>query len=274
MSLRFAWLAGAGLFAVVTAAPAFAASPLDLVAPVSEYKLYVSQGVDQLVKDTKAFTDAVKAGDIAKSKALYAPTRVSYEKIEPVAELFSDLDGKIDSRADDHEKKEEDPEFTGFHRIEHALWTKNSTKGVEAVADKLLADVIELQGRIKALAVPPEKMVGGAAVLIEEVAANKISGEEDRYSHTDLWDFNANVDGSAKIVDLLRPMLVKADKPLLDAVDANLAKVKKVLGKYATKDGGFQTYDKLTEADRAALQGPITTLAEDLSKLRGTLGLN
>ena len=76
------------------------------MAPVAEYKLYVSQGVDKLVKDTKAFTDAVKAGDLAKAKALYAPTRFSYEMIEPVAELFSDLDGKIDSRADDHEKAE------------------------------------------------------------------------------------------------------------------------------------------------------------------------
>ena len=54
-------------------------------------------------------------------------------------------------------------------------------------------------------------MVGGAAGLIEEVAASKISGEEDRYSHTDLWDFQANVEGSQKIVDLLRPQLQKAN---------------------------------------------------------------
>lgn len=53
-------------------------------------------------------------------------------------------------------------------------------------------------------------MVGGAAGLIEEVAASKISGEEDRYSHTDLWDFRANVEGSQKIVDLLRPQLQKS----------------------------------------------------------------
>ena len=196
MSLRFAWLAGASLIAAVTAGSARAASPLDLVAPVAEYKLYVSQGVDKLVKDTKVFTDAVKAGDLAKAKALYASTRVSYEMIEPVAELFSDLDGKIDSRADDHEKKEEDPEFTGFHRIEYGLFAKNSTEGLGPFADKLLADVTELQGRIKGLTVPPDKMVGGAAALIEEVAATKVSGEEDRYSHTDLWDFQANVDGA------------------------------------------------------------------------------
>lgn len=273
MSLRFAWLAGASLIATVTAAPSFAASPLDLVAPVSEYKIYVSQGVDKLVKDTKVFTDAVKAGDLAKARALYAPTRVSYEMIEPIAELFSDLDGSIDSRADDHEKAEKDPDFTGFHRIEYGLFAQNSTEGLAPFADKLLADVTELQSRIKGLTVPPDKMVGGAAALIEEVAATKISGEEDRYSHTDLWDFQANVDGAKKIVDLLRPLVAKEDKALAEKIDANFATVDTTLAKYRLKDGGFETYDKLSEADRKALAAMVTTLAEDLSKLRGVLGL-
>lgn len=264
------------LAGLVVSAPVLAATPqaLDLVTPVTRYKIYVSAETKTLVEKTRALTAAIKAGDLAKARALYAPARVSYEHIEPVAELFSDLDGSIDSRADAHENKEADPDFTGFHRLEYLLWAKNTTKGGEVFADKLLADVIDLQGRIKGLAVPPEKMVGGAAALIEEVAANKISGEEDRYSHTDLWDFKANVDGAAKIVDLLRPLLVQADKPLLDIVDGNIGTVHAILGKYATKDGGYQSYDKLTEADRTALQGPITALAEDLSKLRGTLGLN
>jgi iron uptake system EfeUOB component EfeO/EfeM len=75
-------------------------------------------------------------------------------------------------------------------------------------AEQLNSDVLELQKRISELAFPPSKVVGGAAGLIEEVAASKISGEEDRYSHTDLWDFQAN-DGAQKIVDLLRPQLQK-----------------------------------------------------------------
>ena len=44
-----------------------------------------------------------------------------------------------------------------------------------------------------------------------------------------------------------------------------------MLAKYRTADSGFETCDKLTDADRLALQGPVTELAEDLSKLTGTL---
>jgi len=246
---------------------------MDLVGPIAEYKVYVTGEVDALVQRTRALTDAVKAGDLAKAKAAYAPARTYYESIEPIAELFSDLDGSIDSRADDHEKKEADPGFTGFHRIEYGLYAKNSTDGLAPFADRLMADVLDLQTRIKGLTVPPGKMVGGAAALIEEVAASKISGEEDRYSHTDLWDFQANLDGAEKIVDLLRPLTAKADPALSARIDKNFATDDQILAKYKTEGGGFETYDKLTPEDRKALQGPVTMLAEDLAKLRGTLGI-
>jgi iron uptake system component EfeO len=276
INLRWRILLSVAAFGVVTAAGAntLAVSPLDLVQPVADYKVYVSKGVNRLVEDTVKFTTAVKAGDLKQAQELYAPTRFHYEMIEPIAELFSDLDGSIDSRADDHEKKEADNGFTGFHRIEYGLFEKRSTDGLAPVADKLNADVADLQKRIAGLTVPPEKMVGGAAALIEEVGSTKITGEEDRYSHTDLWDFKANVDGASKIVELLRPFTVKADKDLSNKVDANFETVEKILAKYKTANGGYESYDKLTPEDRTALQGPVTTLAEDLSKLRGTLGLN
>ncbi|MDV5356055.1 iron uptake system protein EfeO [Enterobacter asburiae] len=246
---------------------------LSLGEAITAYKAYVVGETAQLVTGTKAFTDAVKAGYIEKAKALYAPTRQHYERIEPIAELFSDLDGSIDAREDDYEQKAADPKFTGFHRLEKALFGDNSVKGMESYADKLNHDVLELQTRINELAFPPSKVVGGAAGLIEEVAASKISGEEDRYSHTDLWDFQANIEGAQKIVDLLRPQLQKENGALLTKVDANFKKVNTILAKYRTKTG-FETYDKLTDADRNALKGPITTLAEDLAQLRGVLGLD
>ncbi|CAM7315390.1 iron uptake system protein EfeO [Citrobacter sedlakii] len=240
---------------------------------ISEYKAYVTAETAQLVSGTKAFTDAVKAGDMNKAKSLYAPTRQHYERIEPIAELFSDLDGSIDAREDDYEQKAADPKFTGFHRLEKALFSDKSNKGMAQYADRLYTDVQDLQKRISELAFPPSKVVGGAAALIEEVAATKISGEEERYSRTDLWDFQANVDGAQKIVNLLRPQLQDANAELLAKVDANFKKVDTILAKYRTPDG-FETYDKLTGADRNALKGPITALAEDLAQLRGVLGLD
>ena len=268
-------IVASALFALAPVAAVQAAvSPLELVGPVAEYKLYVAENAGNLVKDVRAFTDAVKAGDVEKAKSLFAPTRMHYERIEPVAELFSDLDVTIDSRADDHEKAENDPGFIGFHRIEYVLWEKNSTEGLDPIADKLMADVTELQKRLVSLTVPPEKVVGGAAVLMEEVAATKISGEEDRYSHTDLWDFQGNFEGGYKIFELLRD-LIKADDPaFVEKTEANFKTVFDVLKTYRNENGEFQSYEKLSERDRRLLSARVNTLAEDLSTLRGKLGLD
>lgn len=244
-----------------------------LAQPLADYKAYVQAEAKALAEKTAAFVAAVKAGEVEKAKSLFADTRTHYERIEPVAELFNELDPAIDAREDDYKQGPKDPEFTGFHRIEYALWIEQSTDNVKDVADKLEADVKKLQAEIDALTFPPSKVAGGAAVLIEEVAATKISGEEDRYSHTDLSDFQANIEGSQKIIDLFRPMIAEKNQALLDRADANFKQVNDILAKYKTA-GGFETYDKLGEADRKALQAPINALAEDLAQLRGTLGLN
>ena len=248
-------------------------SPMDLVGPLAEYKVYVTKQVDAMVTSTKAFTEAVKAGKLEDAKALYAPAHEHYERIEPIAELFNDLDGSMDSREDDFEKKAEDPAFLGFHRIEKGLFADKSTAGLAPVADKLMADCLDLQKRITDLTITPKSMMGGAADLIEEVASKKISGEEDRYSRTDLVDFQANVDGAQKIVTLLNPLVQKRDPALVTRVKANFGKVDAVLGKYRTAHG-FESYDKLVPEDRNRLKGPVTALAEDLSTLRGTLGID
>ena len=244
-----------------------------LAKPLADYKVYVQNEAAQLVTKTTAFVEAVKAGRTEDAKAMFADVRTHYERIEPIAELFNELDPAIDARADDFKDKEQDPGFGGFHRIEHALWTLNTTKGMEPIADKLLADVQKLKQEIDILTFPPSKVVGGAAVLIEEVANSKISGEEDRYSRTDLSDFQANVEGAQKIIELFRPMIAEKDQALLDKTDANFKQVTDILAKYRTEKG-FQPYDKLSETDRKNLQAPINALAEDLAKLRGILGLN
>ncbi|WP_110642830.1 iron uptake system protein EfeO [Salinicola sp. CPA57] len=273
------WIAAGtlGLLSVTATAQA-AVAPEALVGPVADYKLYVLDNLEQLVTHTEDFTAAIEAGDLAKAKALYAPTRVYYERIEPIAELFADLDVSIDAREDDYEQGVEDPDFTGFHRLEYGLFHDASTDGMKTYAQGLMADVEELDSRVQALTFPPETVVGGAAALMEEVAATKISGEEDRYSRTDLWDFQGNVDGAREIFELFRPLAAQEDADFVARVEDNFDDVEETLADYRLDpddpEAGFESYDEVSDADRRALTGPVTVLAEDLSTLRGLLGLN
>ncbi|MFT3865236.1 MAG: imelysin family protein [Solirubrobacterales bacterium] len=239
---------------------------------MADYKLYVSEKIDKLVTDTNAFTDAVKAGDIDKAKALYARPASSTRRSSRSPNCSATSTAPIDSRADDHEQKEKDPDFTGFHRIEYALFGRTrrrpGPRGRQAVPTSSSS-----RSAIADLTLPPEKVVGGAAVLIEEVASTKISGEEDRYSHTDLWDFQANIDGARKIV-AWSSRWSRRKTGLHQERQRRISPPSTPSWRSTRRPTVIETYDKLSDADRKALAGPVTALAEDLSKLRGTLGLN
>jgi iron uptake system component EfeO len=230
---------------------------------VTRYADYVNAQADELVKRTAAFAAAIKAGDVEQAKSLFAKTREPYETIEPVAESFGDLDPRIDARVND---VAEGDKWTGFHRIERTLWQENTTDGLARYADQLLADVKELQAKAKKLEYQPVQLANGAVTLLDEVSKSKITGEEDRYSHTDLYDFAANVDGSQRAFKLLAPSVVEDDQELVDEINERFAAVDRALLKY--RDGnGYVLYTALDESDKRSLSQVIDALAEPLSQL-------
>lgn len=244
-----------------------------LIHPIQEYKKYVMQEVKKLVLSTKSFITAIKNDNVKLAKKKFASTRKYYERIEVIAELFSDLDTKIDAHENDYEKKDKDPNFRGFHRLEKVLFKYNTTRGIKKYAEYLYYDILTLQKRIEKLIFPPSKVVGGAANLIEEIAFKKISGEENPYSRTDLSDINGNLDGAKKIVNLLSVLISTVNAELLINIDKNFKNIEQILKKYKTNNG-YKKYDTLIFDDFKMLQKFINVLSEDLSLLRGTLGLD
>jgi iron uptake system component EfeO len=239
---------------------------------VADYKTWVVAEVDALVADTSRFTDAVRAGDLAEARQRYAPSRVRWERIEPIAGLVEEIDGKVDARVDDFEGVT-DPAFTGWHRLEYHLWEKRSTAGAKAFADGLDKDIATLKRQVGTLEFPPAAVALGPAELIEEVSEGKITGEEDRYSHTDLWDFDANVDGSEKLFELLTPALQAKDAALVAEIAAGFATVEKSLSEYAKPGGGLASYAAIEADDKTRMQAELADLSEKLARIPGVLGL-
>jgi iron uptake system component EfeO len=227
------------------------------------YARYVTSNTAALLTKTQEFVAAVKANDVAKAKALYPIARTYWERIEPVAEIFGDLDPKIDGR---EEVVEEGMAFTGFHRLEKDLWGSGNVAKDGPIADQLLTDVTEIVAKANAETLSPLQLANGAKELLDEVATGKITGEEDRYSHTDLWDFNANVEGAKGAIAALRPVLEQRDPALVKTLDTEFANVEAALGRY--RDGaGWKLHDQLTQADLKGLSDVINALAEPVSKV-------
>ena len=235
----------------------------DLSQETGAYKKWVEGQIDGLVGDTQKFVDALNAGDVVLAKKLYAPTRMYFERSEPIAESFGDLDPRIDNREADLEKGEK---WTGFHPIEKLLWTKNTTKGSEVLATQLLNDVKELRAKIPTADVTGELMVQGAVDLLNEVSTSKITGEEEIFSRTDLYDFKANIEGAEKIFEILTPKIQAKNPALVTELSEKFKAVNDLLAKHKEVDG-YVSYTKLTKADTKALAEAVNKLGEPLAQM-------
>ncbi|MDX8153693.1 iron uptake system protein EfeO [Patulibacter brassicae] len=239
-----------------------------LAKAVEQYKAYVERETAELVRGVAPFVAALKGGDLQGAKDQFGPLRMHYERIEPIAESFGDLDPQIDARVNDVADR---AQWTGFHRIEQILWTKDTTKGTERYATKLQKDIGALAARVKQVEIQPAQLANGALGLLDEVANSKITGEEDRYSHTDLADFQGNLEGARKAFELLVPALKeRGEGELVTTIQARFADVQEGLDAYRRKTPlGFALYDELTDADRKRFSQQIDALAEPLSLVAG-----
>jgi iron uptake system component EfeO len=280
--------AGSGTDATTSAAAtttaAAAANPL-VDKSATEYQGYAVEQTMELVTVTKTLTDAVRAGDLAAAQAAYAPSRVPWERIEPLAGLVEEIDGKVDARVDDFAGVD-DPEFTGWHRLEYLLFEKNTVEGGAPFADQLDKDIATLNTQMPTLEVAPRDVAVGAAELIEEVSEGKITGEEDRYSKTDLWDFDANLQGSQAAIERLTPSLQESDPALLEKINKGFADLNATLQPLRRGDGWvlFCTENDPYPSPRCngvtvdpatidKLKAQLAGLSENVSQVAGVLKL-
>ncbi|MFJ6852052.1 iron uptake system protein EfeO [Streptomyces sp. NPDC091271] len=250
----------------VTGGKAAARSP-EMDRAVAGYRTYVQAQADETLPKVKVFTDAVAAGDVEAAKKAYAGSRIGWERTEPVAESFGDIDPKVDVREDG---LEDGQKWTGWHRLEKALWQDGKLGAEEkALAPTLHKDLLDWQKRVGRADITPTSMANGAKELLDEVATGKVTGEEERYSHTDLVDFKANVEGAEQSYELLKPIASKNDAALTASLDKQFAALNTLLDKYRTDKASydFTSYDKVGKADRKELSDAVNALAEPLSKL-------
>jgi iron uptake system component EfeO len=239
-----------------------------------EYAAYVRSETRQLLDGTRRFVAAYQAGRDAEARDLYPEARVHWERIEPVAESFGDLDPKMDARQADLSAGQE---WTGWHRLEKDLWPPKNYQPLThqqrvRYADQLLADTVELSHRVQKLDVDAYQIANGAKELMDEVATGKVTGEEEVWSHTDLYDFQANVDGARKAFEVLEPAVQTKDPQLAETIEERFADLQKLLDRYRSDDG-FVSYTELGNAQVRELSDAVNAVAEPLSRLTATVTL-
>ncbi|GGG78389.1 iron uptake system protein EfeO [Corynebacterium pelargi] len=234
-------------------------------AAVNKYTEYVRGQVASLQGVGEEFIAAVEAGNVDEAKRLYPVAREPYERIEPVAESFGDLDARIDLREAD---LEDGDSWSGFHKIEKDLWENNEiTDSTKKDAQQLAKDIEELAQKVdsKDYSLSAEDIAAGAQELLDEVSTSKITGEENVFSHTDLYDFQANVEGSKAAIDSLSPIISETKPELIGEIQAEFGKVQSLLGQLREGDG-FVSYDKVDDAKRKELSSALDALTAKVAQ--------
>ncbi|AWY39332.1 iron uptake system protein EfeO [Pseudomonas putida] len=249
-------------------------SMVAFVGPLSEFRVYLSSQGTALIKAVSALEQAIEAGDLIQAQALYAPARAAYQRIAPAAQRLAELDNAINARADYFEKREQDPAFTGFHRLEYALFQQRNLDGLTPIAQRLLTDVTALKQQLLAQTLPPEQLV---SIIVRNLNTlgdvRASSGEEERYSHSDLNGFAGNLDAARKVVELLRPLLSKSAADLLPKIDSAVTAFDAELNSFKVKDG-YASYDSVTAEQRKRIADKAKALADALDAIDPALGLS
>ncbi|WP_225930729.1 iron uptake system protein EfeO [Pseudomonas siliginis] len=249
-------------------------SMVAFVGPLSEFRVYLAVQSSALIKAATALNQAIASGDLAQAQALYLPARAAYQRLAPAAQRLAELDNQINARADYFEKREQDPAFVGFHRLEYALFQQRNLDDVTPIAQRLLADVTTLKQQLLAQSLPPEQLVGIVVRNLNSLAEVRAgSGEEERYSHSDLNGFAANAQTARKVVDLLRPMLSKSSADVLANVDQAISDFDNQLNAFKSADG-YVSYDAVTAAQRQQIAAKAKALATAMDGIDPALGLS
>ncbi|MBC3272057.1 iron uptake system protein EfeO [Pseudomonas sp. SWRI81] len=249
-------------------------SMVAFVGPLSEFRVYLAVQGSALIKAVTALDQAIARGDLAQAQAVYLPARAAYQRLAPAAQRLAELDNRINARADYFEKREQDPAFVGFHRLEYALFQQRKLDTVAPIAQRLLADVSELKQQLLAQSLPPEQLVSIVVRNLNSLAdVRAASGEEERYSHSDLNGFAANAQTAHKVVDLLRPMLSKSAADLLPDIDQALGDFDSQLNALKSADG-YVSYDAVSAEQRQQIANKAKALATALNGIDPALGLS
>jgi iron uptake system component EfeO len=251
-------------------AQAWRDAPL-LVQGAAEFTDYVRAQTGELVRATGDLVAAVHAGDVARARALYPGARTPWERIEPLGETSTALETRIDGKPADLAPGEQ---LAGFHALELALWgTPDPAAALAAagpVADRLSAAVGELQAHLATVQLDPLVVAATTKALLDESTNGKVTCLEEQWSHTELWDLAANLDGAQVALGSLRPQLIAIDPALLTQVDRRLATLRDRLEVHRRGDG-WQLCTELGLADRKALSDGVRALSEPVSELEAVV---
>ncbi|MEX0423923.1 EfeM/EfeO family lipoprotein [Providencia rettgeri] len=238
---------------------------------IQTYLTFVTDQLAEMVTQLELLQQSLQQGKLQQAQTAYIQAHQHYETVRPIIILFGNTDRTINPRADYFLNKETDYRFTGFHLVEYQLFMQKDVKLALAANQELLLKGRDLHKRVATETIEIPKLVQASADFIEMILETKLGGKENIYSLSDLTDIAANLKGSQKIIEVLKPFI----KPeTLDKIQKNEQLINQIMQPYQLSNTAYQPYSQLQLKDKMALYSLLTQQAETLAKLRAELNVD
>lgn len=240
---------------VVEGQPAVAdVSAKAFIGPLAEYRVYLTLQGRQLQKAVDALQSAITAQDLPAAQMAYREARMIDQRMALAVGMFSDLDQRLNARADYFAKREQDPDFLGFHRLADGLLVQQDIAGLDAVAQQLNADVQLLRDRLSKDGVPASQLANGMARVLQ--AWHDYQQSQSQLDNRELADLRGLQQGAEKVVSLLTPLL-QGSPAIAEPLQQSATALEQALRK--------------TSVDRAVLLQQTQALSDALAQVNETL---
>ncbi len=243
-----------------------------LIRATLRYTDWVRAQLPRLEQQTRSVSWAVAAGDLAGARRWWLAAHAGYERLGAAYDAFGDLDGVINGLPSGLPRGTRDPGFTGFHRVELALWSPGSTSGAERRHQaRVLADgVAELRDELANAQLSPLTFSIRAHEIAENLLRPVLTGRADFGSHSDLATVAAGLDGTRIVLRLVRKPL-QGRYPHLKKLFREVAKAHRLVTRLARGPLGRRAIADWPRAQRQRVDSVVAELSERLAPVASVL---
>ncbi|MDG4535108.1 EfeM/EfeO family lipoprotein [Streptomyces sp. AV19] len=233
----------------------------ELIAPALAYQRWVGRELGRLVRAADAL--AARTGDVRRARAAWLAAHLRYQRLGAAYGAFGDRGEAVDRTAAGLPGGIHDPRFTGFRRVEYGLWHGERGPALRRAADRLASDVRALHGSWAETRMDPAELARRAHEIVEDTLRLELTGRGDHGSGTSLATARAQLDGSRRALDALRPAL-RARGVATTALDDRFRRARSLLDRQR-RGGRWTPLARLGRADRERIDACFGDLAERLA---------
>jgi high-affinity iron transporter len=240
---------------------------------VTKYRAEVSAGLATLASDTDRLQFFADAGQQQQARQAWLVAHLDYARLGAAYDTFGDFNDEIDGRPNGLPQGVDDPSWTGFLRLEYALWQNQPPAVVASIADQLDAAVHQLVAAFPEQTTPINDLSLRVHEILENTLQFELTGETDQGSHTGLATAMANVQGTETILGIIAPLLEKREPALVGQLQTDLGQVTNLLDAARLPDGTWTAVQALSLTQRERLDGAIGNYLETVSPVPDLLEL-